>query len=382
MRTSNWVAAATLAATCSPALAGITNERTLMSFPGQDWPCTSCQTPPTLATDGLLYGTLVKEGAHGLGVLYAIDTARQGSKVLYDFTAEAGHPVGYLTVGTDGAFYGITATGGRHGAGTAYRLSRTGHLKILHDFETGTVPVSLMQASDGWFYGTTDAGGTHGRGSIFRIDADGRFEELHSFTATGPHGSPAGMQLAEAFDYRLYGVSSVGGDNGTGAVYSYGLHDGTFAVTYSFGPAGSGDAASPNSRLSESLNGTLYGTSTAGGADDLGTIYHVSVFGQESVVHSFAGRDGAYPVNGVTQNPDSTLYGVASQGGSTGGGTAWRVSATGKFGMLYEFGAKHTDGVDPAGFTWAIDGQLYGLCYEGGKYGSGTFFGFRLKPER
>jgi uncharacterized repeat protein (TIGR03803 family) len=379
------VAAALLAVAVAPAFANFTNERTIMSFPDQAWPCEACQMPPTYAADGLLYGTFEIGGANGVGVLYGLDVVRRGYKVIYDFTAETGVPVGYLTAGSDGAFYGVTRGGGRFGGGIAYRLTRTGFLKVLHDFEAGTAPVSLMEASDGALYGTTDQGGDHQVGSIFRIDAHGQYTELHAFSTgfTSPQGSPAGMQLMEGWDFRLYGVTSVGGDNGTGAVYSYGLHDGTFAVTYSFGAAGSGDAASPNSRLSESLNGTFYGTSDRGGASDLGTLYHISAFGQESVIHSFAGgADGTHPFNGITQNPDSTLYGVTTDGGSDGGGTAWIVDATDKFGHLYDFGAKHTDGTVPAGFTFAVDGKLYGVTFERGKHGNGTFFGLRLTPER
>jgi uncharacterized repeat protein (TIGR03803 family) len=371
------------ACACTPALAGNTNDRTLLSLPAQDWFCTDCQMPPTLAADGILYGTLVMEGANGQGVLYAVDPGRQGFKFLYDFTNEAGHPVGWLTAGSDGNFYGITASGGRFDGGTAYRLTRTGGFKILHDFKRGTAPVSLVEASDGALYGTTNGGGDANRGSIFRIDARGEFTQLVSFgPETGPIGSPPAMQLMEAFDYRLYGVSGTGGGNGTGTLYSYGLHDGTFKVDYSFGTPLSGDARRPNSRLIETLGGTFVGTSDAGGTHDLGTVFHMNARGEEAIDHSFeGGRDGMRPVNGVAQNPDSTLYGVSSKGGN-GGGVAWRIKVTGEFGHLYFFGDKHSDGVDPAGFTWAVDGKLYGLCYDGGKYGNGTFFGLRLKPER
>jgi uncharacterized repeat protein (TIGR03803 family) len=376
-----WLACVALATACVPALAGFTNERTLVSLPAQDWVCKECQAPPTMSTDGFLYGTFEIGGANGLGVLYGFDP-RRGYKVMYDFTAEAGHPVGYLTQGTDGAFYGIAGSGGKLGGGAAYRITRTGHLKILHDFQPGISPVSLMQASDGNFYGIAAAAGSNGLGFIFRFDrSGGRYRQLYSFAASGPHGTPPGMQLMQAFDDNLYGTTAGGGSNGTGAVYRFGL-DGTFQEVYSFGKPGSDDGMTPNSRLLMDFDGTLIGTTQAGGQHGLGTVYHVDVFGKESVAHAFEGPEGSAPLHGVTSNPDGTIYGVTELGGADGGGTAFRMDVTGKFELLYSFGDKHTDGVDPGGLTWGTDGNLYGITYSAGKYGNGTFFGLRLKPER
>jgi uncharacterized repeat protein (TIGR03803 family) len=51
--------------------------------------------------------------------------------------------------------------------------------------------------------------------------------------------------------------------------------------------AGGSDPSLPNGLVA--YDGMLYGTSQAGGANRLGTVYSVTPSGRESILHSFTG---------------------------------------------------------------------------------------------
>src|SRR5579863_3616730 len=71
----------------------------------------------------------------------------------------------------------------------------------------------------------------------------------------------------------------------------------TFALIYAFGNGS--DGMSPYANVID-VNGTLYGTTSGGGAYGYGTVFSVSTSGAETVVHSFGnGTDGQQPLAGL-----------------------------------------------------------------------------------
>lgn len=76
-------------------------------------------------------------------------------------------------------------------------------------------------------------------------------------------------------------------------------------------------------------DGTLYGTTSEGGAYDRGTLFRLTIAGgqaKETVLHSFgAYGDGEYPQGGVVQNTKTgALYGTTFSGGASGYGAVWQ----------------------------------------------------------
>jgi uncharacterized repeat protein (TIGR03803 family) len=70
----------------------------------------------------------------------------------------------------------------------------------------------------------------------------------------------------------LYGVTSIGGTNGDGTIFS--LQGSDLTVLHSFGTAP--DGATPLAGLTD-VRGTLYGTTSAGGGyAEAGTVYTIS----------------------------------------------------------------------------------------------------------
>ena len=168
----------------------------------------------------------------------------------------------------------------------------------------------------------------------------------------------------------LYGTTSNGGANGLGTVFA--ITSGKETVLHSFGAQG--DGALPHASLIN-VKGTLYGTTFEGGANcsasgGCGTVFKITTSGAETVLHSFGKkRDGGYAGAGLI-NVKGTLYGTTIGGGATGYGTVFAITTSGKETVLHSFGVGSLDGVFPAGLI-NVKGTLYGTTYEGGaSYGT------------
>ena len=96
---------------------------------------------------------------------------------------------------SDGNFYGVAEGGGTGGgglAGTAFRITPSGTFTTLYEFcsqggadcTDGDDPVGLIQGSDGNFYGTASIGGANGTGAIFKLTVSPPAPVLTSGTVT------------------------------------------------------------------------------------------------------------------------------------------------------------------------------------------------------
>jgi uncharacterized repeat protein (TIGR03803 family) len=125
--------------------------------------------------------------------------------------------------------------------------------------------------------------------------------------------------------------------------------------------------------LVQGSDGKLYGTTSAGGAQDFGTVFSLSTNGGFNSLFSFDYTSGAYPSNGLVQASDGAFYGTAASGGTNGFGTVFRLTADGTLTSLHSF--NYEDGADPVGgLVQATDGNLYGTTSQGGIGGQGTVF--------
>jgi uncharacterized repeat protein (TIGR03803 family) len=80
----------------------------------------------------------------------------------------------------------------------------------------------------------------------------------------------------------------------------------------------------------------LFGTASAAGADYSGTVFKLMppLAGQtswtEAVLYNFQGRedgtDGEYPYGGLLRDAAGNLYGTTSRGGANGLGTVFEVT--------------------------------------------------------
>ena len=74
----------------------------------------------------------------------------------------------------------------------------------------------MRSAADGSLHGTTRDGGSSGPGTVFRLDAAGTLTTLHSFNGVTDGAAPW-APLVQAADGSFYGTTSAGGaaDGGT-----------------------------------------------------------------------------------------------------------------------------------------------------------------------
>jgi len=234
---------------------------------------------------------------------------------------------------------------------------------------------------------------------------------LYNFgTVTNDGGVPLANLV---FDSKgnLYGTTKFGGPNkityagntltaGTAFELSPGT-GGTWTkkTLYNFG-ASTSAAALPIGDMVIDAQGNLYGTTFAGGAYGLGTVFELSPgtggTWTEKVLYSFGVSlaDGKIPEAGVIFDAKGNLYGTTSVGGTSdttyggGFGTVFELSpgtgGTWTEKTLYNFSyLSQTDGYFPeAGLVFDAAGNLYGTTADGGTgqdlEGGGTVFELSL----
>jgi uncharacterized repeat protein (TIGR03803 family) len=198
------------------------------------------------------------------------------------------------------------------------------------------------------------------------------YQELYSF-AGGPDGADPNAALIDV-DGALYGTTSAGGaDGGGGTVFSI-TTSGAEKVLYSFSRSGRPDGNSPRGVID--VGGTLYGTAEGGGSRlRRGTVFSITPSSVVNVLYTFNGYpDGKHP-NGII-DVGGTFYGTTAEGGTYGGGTVFSLGTTGTEHVLHSFQRRSflRDGRIPNPGLIDVNGTLYGTTSEGGTYGRGTVF--------
>lgn len=343
-----------------------------------------------------LYG-LTSGGGKGDGVLYAYDLSTHLFSKKYDFGGEAGErPVGSLLAASNGKLYGVTYAGGSKGNGTIFEydpvtsvLSKKsdftgangghpdeGHLvefnnKIygvaypadtctggffsLFEFNNQTNSLiskacyvaewghiflrPIMVASDGKFYGFAERGTTDSNGILYRYDpSTNNFENLKSISDKDGIGYPNG--LVQTSNDRFYGITYAAFGPSTGSIFEYGSKTGTFVVKQKFGEKDL-NGSEPESIIN-GLNGTLYGTTKAGGVNGKGTIFEFDTAKDLFVKkYDFDGVNGSTPIDSLLLAADGNLYGVTSQGGTFDQGVLFQYNVDkNTFTKLYDFQTK------------------------------------------
>jgi len=298
---------------------------------------------------------------------------------LYSFTngIDGANPSAGLIQGADGNFYGTTHNGvGSSNAGTVFQISPTGALNTLHAFtggaDGGNPAGGLVQGSNGELYGTTSVGGgTNQAGTVFRMTTNGVLTTLYAFNRAGDGALPL-AGLVSGSDGSLYGTTAAGGGtNNAGTIFRIST-SGTLTTLYTFN--GTNDGSIPNAALIQDAQGILYGTTLSGGLYSSGTFFTVTTNGGLTTLYSFTGGDdGGHPSGEVAQDAEGNFYGT-TESGAYGYGTVFRITPGGVFATLYSF-TGGDDGSTPfGGLRMGNDGKFYGTTRAGGAYSSGTAF--------
>ena len=224
---------------------------------------------------------------------------------------------------------------------------------------------------------------------------------LHSFTGNtnGPDGTlPSGGLVIDA-QGNLYGTTQQGGNSrNAGTVFKL-SKDGAETILYSFcQKTNCVDGDDPHTKLIIDNQGALYGTTSAGGDSDVGTIFKLTPptngnsLWTYTVLHSFSGlpfgtgNDGAFPTS-LIAGDSGAFYGTTSGGGSgtNSNGTVFKLTPpsnsqdTWKVTILYNFCPQTpcSGGARPSSLV-VDNGTFYGTTNVGGN-GYGTVF--KLTPD-
>ena len=358
---------------------------------------------------GVLCGTTLNGGLQGAGTAFYMSLDGTSFSTFRSFTnaPDAGNPEGNLAVSGNG-FLGTSQAGGTSGVGSVF-IGSTNGVSIIRSFAVvsadnatnsgGASPSALLALSGSTLYGTTTVGGAGANGTVFALSTNGSsLSVLHDFTAldsnagTNTDGAlPCGGLILSG--NTLYGTASAGGAGGAGVVFSVNASGGGFTTLYSFTAldpvaATNTDGAFPSSGLVLS-NGTLYGTTIAGGTGGKGVIYSVGTNGLGfAVLHSFSATDSLTGTNLDGASPCAPLalsggylYGTASAGGASANGTVFSVSTNGaQFQTIHAFTAMdpstgtNRDGAFPVAGLLPLGNSLYGTTFSGGPGAAGTVF--------
>jgi len=322
---------------------------------------------------GALYGVTAGGGTgqdcnEGCGTVYKLTHGTSGftKRILYSFRGglDGAYPAAGLATDRQGALYGTTYYGGGTpcddgvGCGTVFKLTPTksGYREsILYSFKGGHdglwPAANVIVVENGVVYGTTTYGGTasqppcaNGCGTVFALTpASGGYSEtiLHSFQVP-PDGNYPASGLIMDRNGSVYGTTQYGGSSvcntDCGTVFRLSPSRSGYVETILHYFQGASDGAQPVAGLVSGMNGTLLGTTTAGGtgcALGCGTVYELKPIASnsavsdylETVLYRFTSRpDGAGPEGLIRQN-NGKLYGVTFSGGELCDcGTAFEVT--------------------------------------------------------
>ena len=280
------------------------------------------------------------------------------------------NPLGSLLQASDGKLYGMTSLGGSTGSGVIFSLDpSTSNYTKLKDlpYASGNDPAldpptgptgSLMQASDGKLYGMTTFGGNNSVGIIFSFDPSSstytKLVDLDITNGANPTGS-----LMQATNGKLYGLAAWGGSNGYGVIFSFDPSTSIYAKLKDFDDI---NGAHPKGSLIQASDGKLYGIAS----------YVIFSFNPPdsgyTTLHGFDA--GGSSIGSLMQAIDGKLYGMTS------GDIFSFVPSTSTYTKLMAFGTNEKGTGGTAGLIKASDGILYGMASGGGSNGAGVIFSF------
>lgn len=378
---------------CNAALTQAFAETVLYSFQNNG---IDGQTPEAALLDlqGALYGTTISGGTYGNGTIFSLNPKTGAELTVYSFQngTDGVLPAAGL-INVKGTLYGTTEAGGDGACeslcGTVFSFDpATGAEKVVYSFcsmqncADGAIPNDLIEVK-GMLFGSTSGGGypgcdNYGCGTVFSIEpATGRETVVHSFCSE--QGCADGSRPQSGFadvNGTLYGTTEAGGAYGAGTIFSIDPKSGAEKVVYSF-PVSGADSSGPTGALIY-VDGIIYGTSTDGGKRLSGTVFSFDPeTGAESVLYSFCSRrnckDGFLPDAGVI-DVNGILYGTTVWGGnqgcgSNGCGVVFSLNPqTGAEKMLYSFCKSPgcADGASPVGGLLYRSKKLYGTTEQGG----------------
>jgi len=335
---------------------------------------TSCSifVSTILFAQGHFWGVTEEGGSSGIGVVYKTNADGTGYSVVKDFEVQYPGAVPFYTQlveADNGKLYGVTSMGGASDMGVLFEFDPLTSIytkKIDFDGDQkGWRPFgSLTKAGDGKLYGLTSWGGTDGFGVLFSFDpVTGNFEkklDLKYSDGIVPCGS-----LVIAPNGKFYAVTKAGGSGNVGTLVEYDLSSNTISKMVDF--QNFPGMASPEGFLTLASNGKLYTFSLSGRIYEFNPANGDFLFKKDMT-------GGHRPFGSMVEAKNGKLYGTTSTGGAfedplngNGYGTLYEYDPEANtFAIKVNFGFYETGAAPYGGLTVGENGKLYGTTTSGG----------------
>ncbi len=184
----------------------------------------------------------------------------------------------------------------------------------------------------------------------------GTLVTLASFngTASGTDGGYPNAGVALDSQGNLFGTTESGGTTGDGTVFEIAKGSSSPTTVASFDGT---DGANPVAGVALDSQGNLYGTTVYGGSGQVGTVWEI-VKGSDTIttLGTFDGTNGARPRGGVVVDAQGNLFGTTSAGGSANSGTVWEI-VNGSYTITPLASLSGTNGLPAGGVALARAGQ-------------------------
>jgi uncharacterized repeat protein (TIGR03803 family) len=322
---------------------------------------------------GDLFGTTVGGGADFAGTVFELPAGSHTPTTLATFDGGNGQaPGSNLIMDNQGNLYGTTQrTAPSPNGGTVFKVNGVTHQLTVLAQLTGESEADVVMDGQGDLLGTEVDDG----GEVFEIA--GGSNALSTAAQLTTAGSLPQSGLLPDGKGNFFGTTSAGGPNPTqqfGAIYKLTGPSHALSIQAVFDGTG---GKHPVGDLVADNKGDLFGVTSFGGTDDLGTIFELPA-GASTVTTlvSFDGDNGSMPEAGLLIDGNGDLFGTTSEGGGPADdGTVFELAAgTDAVSTLVAFDG--ADGAAPFGSLIADNnGNLFGTTLDGGPSGQdGTMF--------
>ena len=300
-------------------------------------------------------------------------SAWAAEKVLHTFQGTDGNgPRSTLIRDAAGNLYGTTELGGSADSGTVFELAKNADgswtENILYNFHGGNdgfAPWSgLTFDAAGNLYGTTLEGGGsancfEGCGTVFKLtkgSAGWTESILYAFQGGNDAARPGNPLIFDA-QGNLYGTTFYGGPTNcnTGCGFMYELTPTasgpwTETLLHMFGVGSDGE--NPSGPLVMDKSGNFFGTTSAGGTGNAGTVFELSpasaggwsynlIFNFD---HTRGATTGEFPQGGLIADAQGNLYGTTICGGSGVLQPGWTPCESFGYGNVFELSTSAAGG--------------------------------------
>ena len=327
--------------------------------------------------------TLNGQGAHSITAMSEGTAIAPTVTSLVMFDGQNGQGMSLIT-DSAGKIYGTTTSSVFEITGAEHQTFNT--LATFNPYSNGPIFGELALDASGNLFGTIKGGfGGDRFGTVFELSGANHEIQTTVLRFSGENGSAPLAGVFADHAGNIFGTTADGGINsdgvdpnsGFGTVFQVGGRYVPSLVNFNNGINGSVNNGAEPFNLVFDAEGTMYGTTAAGGQYGNGILFELTGTSHETLttLFNFNGSNGSFPAGSLVLDPSGNIYGTTASGGRAGYGTAFKLSGPNHdiLTTLVDFDA--TTGQRPFGLVSDSAGNLYGATtYLGGTNGAGIVF--------